>query len=97
MLTVEHKTFKACASRGYDYYNSNIIKRGSVFLNVENNLKRLTDYKNKQTNFYSELRLYNIKKYRTNYRTNKVSFYDIFFTLFHLALVFTYLIESGIL
>ncbi len=96
-LTVEYKAFKASASRGVDYNNMNIFKRTKVFFEVNSNVKRLTSYHNKLIEDASELRLYDIKSQRTNYSTNKVGFYDIFFLLFHLVLIYAYLVEEGIL
>lgn len=97
MLVVEYKTLKAQASRGIDYYHSNIFGRMNAIFNVWGNVRRLTKAKNKEIAFASELKLYNIKIYRTNYRTNRVGFYDLFFTSFHLILVYAYIVESGIL
>ena len=96
-LTVENKAFKASSSRGIDYTNMNIFKRTKVFFKVSSNVRRLTNYHNKQIAECSELRLYDIKKHRTNYRTNNVGFYDIFFMIFHLILFYAYLVEEGIL
>ena len=47
--------------------------------------------------FASVLRLFHDRRKRSNYRSNKIGLYDIFFTLFHLALVYAVLIERGIL
>ena len=97
LLTVEYKALKAASSRGIDYEHSNILTRYAVLLKIHSNVRRLTKYRNKETSFSSELRLYDIKQYRTNYRTNKVGFYDMFFLLLHLALIVTYLVECGII
>ncbi len=97
LLTVEYKALKAASSRGIDYEHSNIITRYGVLFKIHSNVRRLTKFRNRETAFSSSLRLYDIKQYRTNYRTNKVSFNDIFFLLFHIALIATYLVESGIL
>ncbi len=96
-LSVEYKTFKACASRGIDYYNTNILKRISIFTKVQSNIRRLTKFKNGQIMFASVLRLFHDRRKRSNYRTNKIGFYDIFFTIFHLALIYAILVERGIL
>ena len=66
-------------------------------MSLYSNIGRLTNRKNKDIAFASELRLFNIKRYRTNYRTNKIGFYDVFFTLFHLILLYAYLVERGVL
>lgn len=97
MLVVENKTLKASASRGIDYAHSNIIGRSLVLLTLYGNIRRLTKYRNKEISLMSELKLYNVKIYRTNYRVNSVAFYDVFFTLFHLLLIYVYITEAGLL
>ena len=96
-VTVEYKTFKASSSRGVDYRNLNIFKRLKLFFKTHLNIRRLTKVKSKEIRYSSELRLYDIKKYRTNYRTNKVGFYDIFFLLFHLILIYAHVVEEGLI
>ena len=97
LLAVEYKALKAASSRGIDYAHSNIFTRYGVLFKTHANVKRLTKYRNEETKFASELRLYDIRQYRTNYRTNRVGFYDIFFLLLHLGLVATYLVECGVI
>ena len=92
---IEFKTFKAASSRGIDYNHSNIFGRMYAMLKVHSNIRRLIKNKNKEIRECSELRLFDIKKYRTNYRTNKVNYNDIFFLLFHIGLIVVHLIESG--
>ena len=96
-LTVEHKTFKIVSSRGFDYYYSNIISRALIFTRVKGKIRKMMKRRNEEIAFCQELRLFNIKKYRTNYRTNKVGFYDIFLILFHLCLIYAYLVDGGLL
>lgn len=96
-VTVEYKTFKAASSRGIDYHNLNIIKRIKLFVKVHKNIMRITNNKSKEIAECSEMRLFDLRQYRTNYRTNKVAFYDIFFLLFHVVLIYAYLVEGGIL
>lgn len=97
LLVVNYKTIKAQSSRGIDYYNSNIFGRGYVFMNLLSNSLRLTKAKSKEINYASELKLYNDKRYRTNYETNRVGFNDIFFFMFHLALLYACVVEKGLL
>ena len=92
---VEYKTFKAASSRGIDYYHSNIFGRIYAYLKVHSNIRKLIKYRNTEIQRCSEMRLYDLKKYRTNYRTNRVNYNDIFFLLFHLGLILVHLIESG--
>ena len=96
-VTVEYKTFKAASSRGIDYHNLNIIKRIKLFVKVHKNIMRITNNKSKEIAECSEMRLFDLRQYRTNYRTNKVAFNDIFFLLFHVVLIYAYLVEGGIL
>ena len=96
-LTVEYKAFKASASRGVDYSHLNIFKRIKYFFKVHSNIRRLTKNKNKEIESASEIRLFDLQTYRTNFRTNKVAFYDISFLLFHLVLVYAHAVESGLL
>ena len=96
-LTVEHKTFKIVSSRGFDYYYSNVITRALLFTRVKGRIKKLIKIRNKEIAFCQQLRLFSLKKYRTNYRTNKVSFNDIFFLLFHLVLIYAYLVDGGLI
>lgn len=96
-MTIEYKAFKASASRGVDYNHINIFKRIKYFFRVHGNIRRLTNHKSKEIRECSELRLFDIGTYRTNYRTNKVAFYDIFFLLFHLVLVYAHAVEGGLL
>ena len=94
--SVEYKTYKACSSRGIDYFHANIFGRIYARIKTESSILRLVRNKNKEIKNFSEMRLYSDKKYRTNYRTNKISYFDIFFLLFHIGLILVYLIESGI-
>ena len=97
MLTVEYKTLKAEASRGIDYFHSNIFGRMNAVGTIYGNILALTKRKSRDIAFASELRLYNMKRYRTNYRTNRVGFYDIFYTAFHLVLIYAYLVQKGVI
>lgn len=94
---IEYKTFKAASSRGIDYYHGTILGRIYAYLKVHSNFRNLIKHRTHEIQECSEFRLFDIKKYRTNYRTNKVSFNDIFFLLFHLGLIVVHLIESGII
>ena len=96
-VTVEYKSLKAAASRGIDYRNLDIIKRFKLFVKVHKNVFRITNNKSKEIAECSEMRLFDLKQYRTNYRTNKVTFNDIFFLIFHIVLIYAYLVEGGIL
>ena len=91
-LNIKYKTLKASYSRGISFKGINVFKK----LSFNHNVRRLTKFRNKEVYNYSLLRLYNVTKYRTNYRKNKVGFYDIVFFLFIIALIYVSLIEEGI-
>ena len=97
MLTVEYKTLKAEASRGIDYFHSNMFGRMNAVGTIYRNILTLTKRKSRDIAFASELRLYNMKRYRTNYRANRVGLYDLFFTVFRLVLVYAYLVQRGVM
>ncbi len=94
---IEYKTFKAASSRGIDYYHGTIFGRIYAYLKVHSNFGKLIKHRIHEIQECSELRLFDLKKYRTNYRTNRVNYNDIFFLLFHLGLILVHLIESGII
>ena len=96
-MNVEYKTLKAQASRGIDYYHTNIFGRMYAVMSLYLNVHRLTRRKNREIALSSELKLFNLRRYRTNYRTNKVGFYDIFFTAFHILLILAYLKDKGVI
>ena len=97
ILGVERKTFKAASSRGVDYYHSTIVGRVIAYFKTHSNIIYLIKLKNREIAFNSELRLFDIRRHRTNYRTNRITFNDIFFMLFHLALFLVYFRECGLL
>ena len=95
--SVENKMLKAVSSRGMDYYYTNIFVRMWISLKLHFNKKRLVKLKNKQIGNTYARRLFSLKRYRTNYRTNKIGFYDIFFLLFHIILILLYLKDKGVI
>lgn len=97
LLNTEYKVLKSMSSRGIDYNHSNIFRKIFIMLTNIKNIIRLTNRYNREVLFASQLRLYNVKSYRTNYRTNKVGFYDIVFILFHLLLLYACIKERGLL
>jgi energy-coupling factor transporter transmembrane protein EcfT len=64
---------------------------------MHNRIRKLTKLKSKEIRECSELRLYDVRKKRTNYRPIKVGFYDIFFLLFHISLIFVFLISEELI
>ncbi len=92
-ISVKYKTLKSASIRGINIGLFDIKNK----LKLHSRVKKLTKLKNKEIGEYSELRLYDINKHRTNYRTNKVGFYDILFLLFHVVLLYIFCIEEGLL
>ena len=92
-IETKYKTLLAASIRGIHIGFFDIKGK----LKLHSRIKRLTKIKNEEILLYSELRLYDINKHRTNYRTNKVGFYDILFLVFHLVLLYIYCIEEGLL
>lgn len=96
-LTVENRVETSSAARGIDYNTPTFYGWLYTSKNVREGKKRIRKIMNKEIAFSQELRLYNVQKYRTNYRTNKISYLDIFFLIFHLVLVYAALVEGGYL
>lgn len=97
LITTENKILKSGSSRGIDYNHSDILGRSYAVSKVYINVLRLTFKKSKDIRRNEEARLFNVRKHRTNYRTNRVGFYDLMFFLFHLCIVVSVLAERGIL
>ncbi len=97
VITTESKILKSQSSRGIDYNNSDIFGRAYALMHAYKNVLRLSFLKSKQIRKNEEIRLFNVRKKRTNYRTNKAGFYDLIFFLFHITIVVAYLIEGGYL
>lgn len=97
LITTEHKILKSQSSRGIDYNHSDILGRFYAIIKAYINVFRLTFKKSKDIKRNEEIRLFNIKKRRTNYRTNRVGFYDLMFFIFHLCIVISLLAERGVI
>lgn len=92
-ISVKYKTIKAASIRGIHIGFFNIVEK----IKLNKRVLMLTKLHNKEISDCAELRLYDINKHRTNYRTNKVGFYDIIFLLFHLLLLYVYIDMEGLL
>ena len=66
-------------------------------IRLNKKIRELTRIRSKEMNECAELRLYDINKHRTNFRTNKVGFYDILFLIFHIVLLYMYATLEGLL
>ena len=81
-----NKIIKSQASRGIDYYNSNlqgkILALKSLIIPIfVLSIKRADDLADAM-----EVRLYNINNKRTNFRQNRWGLYDTFLVIIHLSL-----------
>lgn len=97
LFTTEYKVLKSASERGLDYFHSDILARIHVSLSSFKNTLRLTLEKIKKDKFASELRMYNISKFRTNLRTNRVGFVDLLIMAVHLVFIASYVIEVGLI
>lgn len=97
LITIENKILKSGSSRGIDYNNSDIIGRGYAVMKAYTNALRLSLKKSKDIKRNEEIKLFDIRKHRTNYRTNRVGFYDLMFFLFHVCIIISVLVERGVL
>ena len=92
-MSVKTDTLMATSIRGINIGIFDVKEK----LKLHSRIKKLTRLKNKETLDCAELRLYDINKKRTNFRTNKVGFYDILFLLFHIVLLYMYCTKEGLL
>ena len=81
-----NKIIKSQASRGIDYYNSNIkgkllAVKALIIPMFVLSIKKADDLADSM-----EVRLYNVNSKRINFRQNKWRFYDTFLVLMHLGL-----------
>lgn len=97
LLNTENIILKAQANRGLDYYHSNVIGKIYAVINTWKNTIKITNMRNREVYFSSELKLYNSRKHRTNYNVNKIGFYDIVFIVYHLLLIVVYLKINNII
>ena len=82
-----NKILKSQASRGVDYYNSNLKDKFTAIMSMiipmfVITLKRADDLADAMT-----VRLYNINARRTNFRVNKWNSFDTFMIIIHLFLL----------
>lgn len=84
-----NKILKSQASRGVDYYNSNIKGKFLALKAIILPMFALSIKRADQLSETMEIRLYDINKKRTNYRINKWSLFDTFAVcLFIFVLIF---------
>ncbi len=97
LITTEYKILKTQASRGIDYNHSDIIGKIYAVGATLKNTFRITRYKLRNISEVSNLRLFNIRKKRSNLRVNYIGFYDFALFSFHIVLLIGYVIEKGLI
>ena len=94
IIDQKNKILKSQASRGIDYYNSNLKGK---FLAIHSSIIPAFILSFKKTNDLSDLvevRLYNIDNKRVNFRQNRWGFYDTFLVLIHLAILILIVVKG---
>ena len=81
-----NKIIKSQASRGIDYYNSNLKGKILAIKSLIIPMFALSIKKADDLADSMEVRLYNVNSKRINFRQNKWHFYDTFLVLMHLGL-----------
>ena len=92
-MSVKYKTITSSVSRGIVYGKLSFIKKIKLHFNI----RRIARIKRREILNESKLRHFDIKKRRTNYRTNRIRFTDIFFLLFHLLILYVCFAEGGLI
>jgi energy-coupling factor transport system permease protein len=96
LIDQANRILKAEASRGIDYSNSNIKGKLEAFKALIIPLFILSFKRADDLADSMEVRLYDLNKKRTNYRTNSFKFFDFYIVLMHLAFL-TLIIVRGVL
>lgn len=89
-----NKILKSQASRGIDYYNSNIKNRMIAVKSLLIPLFKLTLKRADQLADAMEIRLYSVNKKRTNFRMNKWKYFDTFLVLLHVSILIIYIVRG---
>lgn len=95
IIDESNKILKSQASRGIDYYNSNIAGKLMAINSLIVPMFTLTLKRADNLADSMEVRLYNVDDKRINFRQNKWHFYDTFLLLIHLA-IFVGIILKGV-
>lgn len=89
-----NKILKSQASRGIDYYNSNLKEKFIAIKSIIIPMFILTIKKADDLADSMAVRLFSINKKRTNYRINKWGIYDTFQLAIHLLLVMVIIMKE---
>ncbi len=95
-INSEYKILKTQASRGIDYNNSDLFGKIYAYSSSLKNVFRIYKYNKNKFNEVSWIRMFNIKRKRTNLRVNYVGFYDFIFLAFYIAILIGYIFERGL-
>lgn len=87
IMDTGNKILKSQASRGIDYYNSNIKGKVLALRSLIIPMFALTMKKADDLADIMAIRLYDVNQKRTNFRQNHWGFYDTFILLVHISLL----------
>lgn len=96
IINSEYKILKTQASRGIDYNNSDLVGKLYAYNYSLKNVLRIYKYNLNKFNEVSQIRMFNIKRKRTNLRVNYVGFYDFIYLAFHVTLLIGYIFNKGL-
>ena len=88
-----NKILKSQASRGVDYYNSNIKDKFMAIKSMLIPMFVITLKKSDDLADTMAVRLYNVNEKRTNFRVNKWSFFDIYMVIIHVCILILIIIK----
>lgn len=97
LITSEYIVLKAVESRGINYSYTDMITRFFVKRKMFGSTYYITKRKLKDIKNEANLRMYDYKKYRTNYRVNKFGFYDLIYFISFISFILYDVYERGIL
>ena len=97
LVTTENRVLRCQASRGIDYVHSGIVGKYYAVLYSFKNSIRLTFKRMKDVNNLAKLRMFSVKKRRTNMKTGKFNFYAFMLLVFHLLFLYGYILEVNLL
>ena len=92
-----NKILKSQASRGVDYYNSNL---GGKILAIQSMLIPMFILSFRRADELADsmaVRLYNINRKRTNYRINKWGLFDTYMVLIHIVILIAIIMKEVVL
>ena len=87
LFITEKSVLVSASSRGLDYFHTDILSRFYALILSFKNTLRLTKERTNKIKFAATLKGYSTKKYRTNLRSNKVGFNDIFVLLIFIGFI----------